>query len=401
MKQIIDAFDSAAGWAGSVAGVTVHDENEHLDFVAGGLTKSLIFHFESGSVGEYIGKTVAPAIDVTAYNEIVVSLWSLRRSNHDYRTAADFPYILDLGAGQQFHIPAWPTFTQISIDISAITSIDRIRIIANHNHDDFIVMSYMVAVTDEIPADIFEAFKDGLEKVRLENWPDGGPEVATLTAVVGATEVTFDGDRDFLSENAVIKIKDDTNTETHMLVNGAGATYHFSHLYDGEALLHSYTAAKVYLQYPIEFGRYAAEAILPGVAIWGFVPTPFQHTPLKDETIKAFNNNKFQFKRGGMSEAWRIVIDVEARDPENIADMTRFVRKYLSRCVVWLNGRDFDIMWQEIPVEEIPAEAVGIMPKMNYLIDIEIVEDVLSNESRVKALAATLAVNVIEQGDIV
>ncbi len=192
MKLVIDNFDSSTGWSGSGA-VSVHGENEHEDYIAGDLARSLIFHFPSGSRGAYIEKTLSPAIDVSAYQEIVVSLWSIRKNGSFYRTSADFPYIIDFGAGKQYCIPAWPTFTQITLDISTLTSLERIRIIANHDSEDYLVASYMIAAADEIPRDIFEAFKEGIERVRAETWPQGGPLVASVTAAVDDTTITFAG----------------------------------------------------------------------------------------------------------------------------------------------------------------------------------------------------------------
>jgi hypothetical protein len=397
MKEVIDNFDSLTGWmpeAGSA--VVVHGENEHPEFIAGNLAKSLIFHFPAGSAGHYTEKTLAPAFDVEDYDEIVVSVWSQNKHGSYYNLSSDFPYILDFGTGKQFYIPVWETFTQITIDVSALATLERIRIIANHDVDDYLALSYMIAVKDEIPRDIFEAFKDGMEAVRLETWPEGGPAIATLAAAAAAQSVTFGGDRDFLQELAVIKIKDGLHSEVHQLAECAGGgTFKFTGLYDGKAMKYTYSAATVYLQYQIEFGRLAIEAIFPGVGVWGFVPTPMGYTPPKDETIKSYFNGEFQFKKGGMNESWRIVIDVQARDPENIADMTAFVRRYLARYVVWLNGRDFDIQWQEVPIEEEPNEAVGILHSMKYLIDIEIVEDINTTVSRPKVLTDKLAINIV------
>src|SRR4030065_81048 len=119
MKLLIDNFDSITGWSGSGA-VSVHGENEHEDYIAGDLSRSLIFHYPAGSRGAYIEKSLSPAVDVSAYQEIIVSLWSIRKNGSFYRTSADFPYTLDFGAGKQYSIPAWPTFTQISLDMRSL-----------------------------------------------------------------------------------------------------------------------------------------------------------------------------------------------------------------------------------------------------------------------------------------
>ena len=399
MNTVIDNLDTATDWTGTGT-VAVHGLNEHKDFIAGGNLKSLVLSFPSGNSGNYATKDLATPIDVLDYNDLVFSIWSRSKGNSIYETEGDFLYTLDLGDGKQFDIPVWETFSQVSVDISDIDTIERIRIIANHNDADYILISYMIAVTDDIPADIFSAFKAGLESARAEIFPYGGPLVATVSADMGDTEITFEGNRYYLAEDAVVYITDGVNTETHQLKEGEGDTFTMSELYDGAEILNDYTDADVYLQYPVEFGPYEKEAIFPGVGIWGFVPTPMHHVPHRDANIKGYSGGKFQFRLGGLSESWRIVIDAQAKDPDNIADMTRFIRKYLSRCVAWINGRDFDFEWMDPPADETPDDAMNIIPHLSYIVDIEIVEDVESDEERTAAVTQNLTVNIEEQGGI-
>lgn len=397
MNLIIDRLDASTGWSGTGT-VAVHGLNDHADFIAGGCSKSLVLSFPSGNSGNYATKTLSAPVDVSDYKELVVSIWSRSKGGQTYETAADFLYTLDLGDGKQYDIPVYKTFTQVSVDISAISTIERIRIIANHNDADYILISYMIVADDDIPGDIFQAFKDGLEATRDEIFPYGGPLVATLTADTDDTEVTFTGNRFYISEDVVIYITDGVNSETHQLREGEGDTFLLSPLYDGEAILHDYVDADVYLQYPVEYGPYEKEAIFPGIGIWGFVPKPMHHVPVRDENIVGYSGGKFRFKKGGLSESWRIIIDAQAKDPDNIADMTKFIRKYLSRCVAWINGRGFDFEWMDPPADETPDDAMNIIPHLMYVVDIEIVEDVESEEERTATTTENLTIDVEEQG---
>ena len=156
MNLIIDNLNAVTGWSGTGS---VHGLNSHADYIAGYNTSSIVFNFDAED--EYIEKTYGT--DVSDYDIFTLYLYSREKGGTTFNKLADFDYKIDLGSGKEYYLPTWQGFTHVTIDISSIDTIDRIRVTSLHDDDDYLIMSYAVVSKDEIPLDIFQGIKTGME----------------------------------------------------------------------------------------------------------------------------------------------------------------------------------------------------------------------------------------------
>ncbi len=393
MKKTIDEFDNAAGWAGTGT-VTVQGLNEHDEYIANYNVASLIFSFPAGNQTETIGKT-SLSIDVTGYDEIVFSTWSRSKGRRDYIKTADFNYKLSLGGGNDFYFRTFVEFTQETINISGISTITEITITALHDDEDFLLMSHMVAVADELPIDIFRSVRTLLESVRDETYPKG-ISIGTVNAVQDDNILEVAGD--YVFRYAVLYIDDLTNTETHQLADEGEDGFTMQRTFDGRTLLNDYTAAPIYLRLPVAIGQFEKEVFLPGMVIWGMEPTPIFRANQLDAFFDTFTDTGADEVREGKIVNWRVLIDAEARHGFPLAEMTRIIRAAMSRNTLWINGRRHDIFFNEVPVEQIPTDAFQIVPKVQYTLIVELKETVWARKTRPFAGPATFTATPRLQG---
>lgn len=390
MKTQVEQFVSSADWTPSGTGtVAVHLENEHEQYIAGGLAKSLIFSFPVGNLNEHIEKTIAPAIDVSDKDVLVFSVFSFRRAQPGYRKAADFQYRLHLSATESIDFPTWGSFTDITVPLGAIASIDRVRLEALHNEKDFLVCSYMLAVRDELPRDIFVSLKESLESVAAELLGKG-VQIGTVTAAAAASSIQIVGDARFAQQYAVLRIDDGVNSEVHMLAENDETDFQLDpDVFDGGQLLNAFTAAPVYLTFPIEFARFSTEILLPGIVIWGLDPEPVGRTSQLAKQTVAHDGVGFSVRREGQLLRYQIPIHIMARQAELFAEATRIVRRVLSRNVLWVNGRKHDVTFDIKPIEtELVAESVDQLHEIQHMVNIEVREEIETTETGVPAAAA-------------
>ena len=176
MKKLVDNLNSITGWTGSGAGITAPSANEIPDFIAGLTnTSSLVLKWDSGNLNGSIEKTVN--IDVSDYTELIFHIWSRnkKQQGENYNLTTDFAYKLNLGGSKNYHIPTTNRFDAVTIDISDVSTISKIKFTALHNDEDYIIVSYMVAAADQFPLDIFSSLKEhldyeiGLQYGRVQN----------------------------------------------------------------------------------------------------------------------------------------------------------------------------------------------------------------------------------------
>lgn len=372
MKLVIDNMDSSSGWSGS-GGASVYGTNEIAPYIAGGLSASLMFQFSE--LNGYTEKTYGT--DVSDYEEFVMYIWSRNNSYNEYRKASDFDYKIDLGSGKEFYVPIFPGFNHFVLDISSIDTIDRIRITALHGSTDYVLISYAVAVLDELPLDIFKGIKEGLE-TRRDNLTSY--LLGTVSGSAGDSTIDLSG-LDFVSPYSTIKIDDGVNSEIHMLDKNNEGVFSFKDLYDGSTLVNDYSSASVYLHFPIEYGRETIEAIIPGIAIWGFEPERIPVTFDLDHYYDSWTNSGVSERKEGHYLRWPILLDCEARHDEILAHLTKIVRTFIGRKLVYINGRKFRLEFNSAPVESRPTEHFDIIPKVTYTGIIEIREELWEKTS--------------------
>ena len=211
MKVSIEEFNSTSSGTFTFSDalkVLEFGTNSVIDFIAGLNTSSLIFNFKSNPTNEFFEKVFGTAIDINKFNDLVFHFASLRTQKNkglDFKSGDDFAYKIDLGAGVEYLIPTGNELSNVTLDISGVSSITRIRISALHSQDDFVVISHMVAVTDEIPVDIFQGIKERLAQDIIDDFTDGIQIATGFKGTAGADQVSISG-AEFLQKYAVIKI---------------------------------------------------------------------------------------------------------------------------------------------------------------------------------------------------
>ena len=395
MKTVIDNITETTGWSAS-GGATVHGVNQIKEYIAGNNSASMIFGFNG--INSYIEKSYSE--DVTDYDELVLWVMSVRKGISAYRYASDFIYKIDFG-GDEYYLYTRDEFSWIKIDISNINSISRLRITALHSNSDYLVLSYFIAVKNVFPLDIYQGIKEQIEYERDTFHTSN--LIGTFSGSEGNNYIEFPDHVPYIERYSVIKIDDGSNNETHIIKEEvANHKFYLGELYDGELLLHDYTNANVYLLYAVEFGTTQKEIILPGITVWGFAPEKETITNELDTDLEQVDvSGTFHEKQVGSYFRWPLLIDCECKDSwELLGDISNIVRKFLSKKLVWINGRKGYIDFDGSSIEMYPTEAFNIVPKVQYPAFTIVREDVYQGESLPATSTLDINVIILEQGEL-
>ena len=390
MKISVEPFISTTGW--TISAPSTVAVNEFKDWIAGLETKSLLFYFDA-SGGRTATKTVS--VDVSDYTELVFSLYSFRKNAPEFWHLADYQYKLVLNGTKEYLIPTNTSFVDVTLWIDDVDSITSISIQAIHTDDDYLIMSEMVAVKEELPLDVLVGVKEQLESLITTEFGDG-VNVGTVTASTGDAVILPSGSLNWLDRYAVIKIDDGVNSEIHQIGENDGSIYNFTSIYDGATLLNDYTDADIYLQYPVEFGRSELEIILPGIVVWEMSPSLLtEESKLETiyDTVDAVNDT-WQVRQAGQHEEYSVLIDCEARQYEQIAELTKMVRRLLKPQKIWISGRKHDTYFEETSIEVEPTEGIRHIPKVQYTLTVEVLEDIHARETVVNTTTIDVTSNI-------
>jgi hypothetical protein len=383
MKLTIEEFDTDTGWSSSdLSLIDIHGLNEIDEFIANDNSKSLIIHFNVNSKDAYIEKTLS-SIDVSEYNELTFNIFSVRNKNKGiyYNDLDDFLLKIDFdGTMKDFMIPVYDSLVPITIDISDIDTLDRIRITSNTNTENYFVFSHMVAVTDELPYDIFRDLKTKLENERDAINLNRKYQVGVITGAASDVKILIEDSgsyqRDWLEKYSVIEIDDGVNSEIHQLWENNENEYYLAEMYDGNQLLNDFTNAAVYLYFPVEFGLNQTEILLPGIGIHELAPSPITRGDKTEEKMDSYREDRTVKIRNGLQiYHYSIRIDIEARQKDLIADASYIVRNVLAKEKLWVNGKKFWIKFDTDPIFVDAIDATNQIPKLQYTMLIEIKEE--------------------------
>lgn len=392
MELKVDPITTTTGWVlstGVVASICQWD-----DLIAGNEPSSLMLLFPSSGAGKKATKTFATAVSMTGYDELTISIASLRSPSGAVHKFSDAHYILSIydsaSVKYSFYVPTFKTLAHFDIPV-IFPDIKKYEIEAIGTTEDYIILSNMVASKEELPLDVLTAIKIDLERNITDNIGNG-IKIGTCTFAAGADQVTIDTDWSWVEKYAVLRFIGTGVDEIHQANNAVGNTISFTRLYDGETMIGAATAADVYLQIPVEIGRLDTEVLLPGICLWYIGPDPDPSTSRTGQETIAITSEGIYTLREGLRLKWRITIDNEARSPELIAVATKAIRDYFAHSTVWVHGKKLWFEWTEpaAPVE--PIAGYDVIPKTAYSIDIGMREGTWTLESQVKAPTATLTV---------
>ncbi len=390
MKKTIDHLTDITGW--TLNSPSVVSVNDHI---IAGLNDSSIMLYFSSSDSSHVATKMITSIDSTEYETLVLSIWSRGQHGNQFLKSSDFNYKIKINDTQEFYLPIYSSFTNVNIAIDDVDSIDRIEITALHDQDDYIVISEMVIEHEELPLDILLGIKENLE-FTVNKYLGNGIKVATLNGQYGDKEVTFDGDKFFIDHYTAVTITDGVNTETHQLTDGNGSTFQFMSSYDGKSLLNNYINADVYVSFPININPDENDITLPSFTLWGIDPEPIFHTGKLDIFIRGFSvdADNFVAQREGQILGHKILIDCASRQSELIDNMSRMVRKLMLGNVIWINGRKHEVNFTETPVDVRPPTGINVIPKLQYIMEVQSIENFADRETLEKVSNTNITVNV-------
>jgi hypothetical protein len=391
VKSDIETFETDAGWIGT-GSVVVQGTNAAPELIADNKSASLVFYFPAGSQGESITLTLGTPFDISGYTNVVFHLWSRERQRERYAKSTDCSYKLGMG-GQEYFIRTFGSFAAETIGVEDLTTITDLTFTCLHDEEDYLVVSAMVAELPEVPLDIFTAVGDELDRLFALEYGNG-LQIATLDLAAGATLLPITGSS-WISRYSVVRITDGVNTETHQLDEEGTDGFTLAQTFDGTSILHDYTGAGVYLLFPARagIGSSEIEINIPGFSIWGMNPTPVQRSNDLDQRLDTFQATTTGVTPEGRLMTFPILVDAEAHGYELLAYMSRLVRKWLDTHQLWINGRAYDVDWEEAAVEIEPTESFDVLPKIQYTIYIEIKEELWPRTKKSLAQSASLTLN--------
>jgi hypothetical protein len=380
MKLRIDRLNDITGW--TISSPSTLSENEHQQYIAGyDNSKSIALNFSASDTTRIASKTLSSSIDVTNYDTLIFSVWSRNKSSYQYKSASDFNYKIKINSTKEYYLQAYPTFTNVNLGIEEVTEIDRIEITALHSEADSLVISEMIAETQEIGLDLLNEVKEQIEYYLFQAYDDG-VNIGQGSGSQGNEYIVIPDNPKYIDRYSVIKIDDGVNNEIHQIVSCDTENFNFNSNFDGAELLHTYVGADIYLQFPVYINPGQMEVRLPGVAIWGIDPDPILRGSKLDLITDTFRVSEDDFKerKDGQILSYTVLIDIESRSVELREKMARVIRKWIAKEVLWINGRYHEIYFESKPIEIRGLEGVDIIPKIQYNLKVEIKEDLFSRE---------------------
>lgn len=395
MKLNIESFTSLTGW--TINSPSILALNEFKEYIAGiNNSSSLIAQFSSSDTTRTLIKSLTP-VDITNYEILTFNIWSENKGKQIYgrNVASDFNYKIKINATDEFYLPVYDSFTNIDINIKDITSIDRIEITALHEDFDNIILSEMIVEYEEMPIDLLDEMKSHIEFYLNRN-NGKGILLGTISANAGDSTINT-GDYDYLDRYAVVLIDDGVSSETHQLkeVDDNSSLAKLGDNYDGKIIKFDYTDADIYLTFPVYINPDERDVRLPGICLWGITPEPVLRTGKLDRFIETYNIDGSMIERiEGAVWRYLILIDCEARSSNLNAIMTKAIRDFGANEVVWVNGRKHEMDFGGTPTETRPPQGIDIIPKIQYQLSVEIIENIAPAEDLSKTETVDININI-------
>lgn len=376
-KLTVDHVNSLTGW--SISAESSIQLNQFNDYIAGINDNSLLAEFSSLDTTRVLTKTFS-SIDVTNYETLVLSLGSENYGKTNFDDL-EFFYKIKINATDEYYLPIKDTFTDINISLMGVSTLNRIDITAIHTGSDYLWLSEIILEEENVILDMMDSVVEHIEYELNESVGDG----ILLGLVSGTTgDLSIESpDASYIEQYAVLLIDDGNNSEVHQIddIDHIG-NITFKSTFDGNELLNDYTDADIYLTFPIEINPDERNIKIPGIVVWGFVPTPIYRTGKLDTIIDAYKlDGSFIVRNEGQLMTVPIQIDCEARQASLLDIMSRAIRFWLEKETAWVNGRFHEIDWSEPAVESQPQTGMDIIPKVQYNLNIETKEIFSSREA--------------------
>ena len=395
MKLKIESFTTLTGWVINYPSIIAL--NEFMRYVSCLENEtSLLVKFDSKDTVKTLIKTFT-AVDVTDYETLVFNIWSETKGKQTYgrNIESDFNYKIKINDTDEYLLPVYNTFTDVNINIKDVTTIDRIEITALHKDTDNIILSEMIAEYEEMPIDLLEEMKNHIE-FYLERKIGKGLLLGKISATVGDTQINT-SDYNYIDRYSVILIDDGNNYEVHQLkeIDDNSSIANLNDNYEGPTIKNNYIDADIYLMFPVYINPDERDVRLPGICLWGIAPEPIFRTGKLDRFIESYKTDGSMTERiEGQIWKYFILIDCEARASSLIAIMSKAVRDFCGNRILWINGRKHELFFNQTPVETRAMEGIDIIPKIQYQINVEVIEQIAPAENLVKTDSVDININI-------
>lgn len=408
MKVMINPLSSLTGWTTSAATVTVPSTCTDRNFIAQEHAASTILRF-NGALNQYASLPISPTVNVGKMRDITIALWSRNKASVDYQMPSHFSYKIDFGTGSEYYLPVWPIFDGVTIRVPENAVVNKIKITALHNDDDYLIISNCIACKDNLPYDVLEAARSKMQLLMAEAFPVpgrtdlAGIKVGTFgAAVIGQAYFECATQPDFLDRYAKVYLTNGVIGEVHNIerttldeTTGTGPMkFFFGDQEAGKTMLATFTGAggDVYLLFDVGFARKANNIVLPSVSIWGF-SSGFEYENTEQWNVLDswdVGAQTVESRMTGQLVEWSLLIDCEARSYELIEYMAQVVRKFIVYDPFWVNGLALDKGSDGTSNEVEANEAFGVIPKVQYPIKLKVREDLWERTTLAKALPPTI-----------
>lgn len=323
---------------------------------------SLMIHIPANSRNQRIH--VAVSHD-GSFNDIAFDACSLRLPITNLKSAGQAFYAVDTGVmaqeevvdGEKIEV-AIGNFDTITVPYKPLFKFD---IVVLSDNADVLIISNLRAVTDELPQDILQGFTH----IDLPKF-----SIGTITASKGSHKIQVE-DITNLVEGAVLLI----GQERHQVKGLIGDIVTFEDTEDGMSLLQDYEDEEIFIECPIRIGYYDQDLKLPSLVLWFSSPTPDLRA-IRREEYKVFGNDAY-VKERTQFEDWTVRLDIVGGSPEMVQLVASFVRKFLEKNKIFINGKRFTFEWTDGAVDTEPSSYLDIQPSVAYNITISLQEEFL------------------------
>ena len=390
MKLQLDPADTLTGW--SISSPSSLSLNDFPDKIAGLNENSILAYFAATDTTKVLTKSYT-SVDLTNYETLILSLASKNFGKNNYDDV-EFNYRIKINDTDEYYLPIKETFTDINISLEGVSALDRIEITADHEGEDYIWISEIILEKENVVLDMMNSVKEHIE-FELEEVIGDGVLLGTVSGSALDTSIERP-DAAYIEQYMVFLIDDGNNSEVHQIddIDHVG-NITFMSTFDGKTLKNTYANAEMRLQFPVVINPDERDIKIPGIVVWGFVPTPIYRTGKLDTFTDAYKvDGNFIQRKEGQLMTIPIQIDCEARQASLLDIAARAVRFWLENKTVWVNGRFHEVDWSEPAIETQPQTGIDIIPKVQYNLNIETQEIFSDRELVAPAGEATIDVTI-------
>lgn len=322
------------------------------EYVSGDLNNSIMIMIPSGSKGQIIH--IDANFNSNEYTDLAFNGCSFKCPILNLQHVGEAYYAVNFD-NEEIEIPLGKEFDTITVPYRRVTKFD-IKVLTDRA--DVIVLSNLRAVKELMPQDILEGF-------RIMELPT--IRTGTLSVKKGDPQIEI-SDATQIFEDSVISF----NGERHQIERINGHKVTLATTFDGDQVLADFDG-DFNLDCPITIGYYDQDAKLPSVVLWFSSPTPVLRAT-KKEQYRVFGNMVY-IKESMQLTSWTVKIDVVGGTPEMTQLVASYIRRFLEKNRIWINGKRFTFEWTDSAVDTEPSTYLDIQSSVVYNISMEIKEE--------------------------